>query len=84
MERRTSSREVLNLCGIKTTRSHCVFACQIAIIYIVIVACIINLSLGNGDSTLWTTLMSSSLGYVLPSPKLKVKKNDIINTTNPL
>ena len=25
----------------------------------------------HGDSTLWTALMSSSLGYMLPNPSLK-------------
>ena len=28
-------------------------------------------TVGHGDSTLWTALLSSSLGYLLPNPSLK-------------
>lgn len=49
------------------------FYCQVAILSIVIVACIINLSLGNGNLTLWTSLLSSSLGVLVPAPKLRKK-----------
>lgn len=47
---------------------------QIIIIYIVIVSCILNLSLKNGDSNLWTALLSSSIGYILPAPKITKRK----------
>ena len=33
-----------------------------------IVVSIYNLTVGHGDSTLWTALLSSSLGYLLPVP----------------
>jgi hypothetical protein len=48
-----------------------VFFAQVGIWYIVILAAIVNLSLNNGTSTLWTALLSSSLGYLLPNPKLE-------------
>ena len=51
-----------------------VFFTQIIIIYVVILTCIVNLSLGNGDSNLWTALLSSSLGYLLPNPSVKRQK----------
>ena len=41
------------------------------IIYIVVVTCIVNLSIDNGNSNLWTALLSSCLGYMLPNPRLK-------------
>ena len=49
------------------------FITQVIIIYIVIITCIINLSLANGDSNLWTALLSSCLGYMLPNPSIKNK-----------
>lgn len=52
-------------------RGHFGFWSQVIIIYIVVVTCIINLSIDNGNSNLWTALLSSSLGYLLPNPKLK-------------
>ena len=48
-----------------------VFLCQVIILYTVIVVSIYNLTVGHGDSTLWTVLLSSSLGYLLPNPSLK-------------
>lgn len=46
------------------------YSCQMIIIFIVVVAAILNLSLDNGNKIMWTSLLSSTLGYVLPSPKL--------------
>jgi len=51
-----------------------VYLCQVILLYIVIITCIINLSIDNGNSNLWTALLSSSLGYMLPSPSLKKRK----------
>ena len=36
-----------------------------------IVVSIYNLTVAHDDSTLWTALLSSSLGYLLPNPSLK-------------
>ena len=46
---------------------------QVIVIYLVIITCIVNLSLDNGDSNMWTALLSSSLGYMLPNPSMKKK-----------
>ena len=48
-----------------------VFLCQVIILYTVIVVSIYNLTVAHDDSTLWTALLSSSLGYLLPNPSLK-------------
>ena len=70
----TGSEPKWTVLGKKCQKSCLVFLCQIVIIYIVIIACIINLSVQNGESTLWTALLSSCLGYILPSPTLKRPK----------
>ena len=44
---------------------------MIIILYTVIVVSIYNLTVAHDDSTLWTALLSSSLGYLLPNPSLK-------------
>lgn len=62
------------ICGYGLDRSQVVYFSQIIIIYIMIITCIINLSIQNGDSNLWTALLSSCLGYILPSPKIKEKR----------
>ena len=59
----------------KTIKAECVFFCQFAIIAIVVLSCIINLSINrennNVDSSVWISLLSASIGYLLPAPSLK-------------
>ena len=57
--------------GRECPKEEIVFLCQVIILYTVIVVSIYNLTVGHGDSTLWTALLSSSLGYLLPNPSLK-------------
>jgi hypothetical protein len=60
-------------CGKKTPRSEVVFVCQVLILYTVIVVSIYNLTVESENSTLWTALLSSCLGYLLPNPTIKTK-----------
>ena len=64
----------VKLCSKESSKGHCVFACQMVIVYLVIITCIINLSIANGESNLWTALLSSCLGYILPAPSIKIKR----------
>ncbi len=54
------------------TSNEVLFFVQVIVIIIVIIASIINLSYQNGDSNMWTALLSCSIGYVLPNPKIKI------------
>jgi hypothetical protein len=56
-------------------KNEVIFICQVVILYIVIITCIANLSMRNGDSNLWTALLSSSLGIMLPQPTLSSHKH---------
>ena len=60
-----------HLFGNECPKDEIFFFCQVIILYTVIVVSIYNLPVGHGDSTLWTALLSSSLGYMLPNPSLK-------------
>jgi hypothetical protein len=42
-------------------------------LYTVIVVSIYNLTVESENSTLWTALLSSCLGYLLPNPTIKSK-----------
>src|SRR5271163_2162518 len=55
-----------------------IYYCQVVAIYIIVIACIVNLSLGGDKDTVWASVLSASLGYLLPSPKLKRSKNDTL------
>ena len=68
--RQHSFPPVFTALGRKFPRLEFVFFTQVILIYIIVTACIVNLSLGRGDSNLWTCLLSSCLGYLLPNPKL--------------
>ena len=57
--------------GKRVPREEIVFVGQMLVITIVILASVYNLSVGSGNDTLWTALLSSCLGYALPNPRLK-------------
>jgi hypothetical protein len=69
-------------CGKKTPRSEVVFLCQVLILYTVIVVSIYNLTVESENSTLWTALLSSCLGYLLPNPTIKSKHVYLILPSN--
>ena len=68
--------------GKKVRKLEIVFIFQVIILYIVIITCIINLSLKNGTSELWVSLLSYSLGCLLPSPKIKKLSLNNDNSSN--
>ena len=63
-----SRRKAWTCCETRVPKDEVVYICQIIAVYTVIIASIINLAIGSGDSNLWSALLSSCLGYILPSP----------------
>ena len=57
--------------GRRLPKNELVFIAQVVLIYIVVITSIVNLAMGNDGGKIWTALLSSSLGYLLPSPTLK-------------
>ena len=55
------------------------FFTQIIAVYMIIITSLVQISLRSPDKELWLNLLSSSIGYKLPSPGLKFKKQ-----TNPI
>lgn len=60
-----------HILGTRVPKTEIVYFCQMIIVYIIIIASIVNLSIKNGSTELWISLLSSCIGYALPSPKLK-------------
>ena len=59
----------------RVPKEEIVFLSQTLIISIVIISYIYNLSRSDRkDENIWTTLLGSCLGYMLPNPSLKSKK----------
>lgn len=66
-----SNGERWHLLGTRVPQAEIVYFCQMIIVYIIIITSIVNLSLQNGSTELWISLLSSCIGYALPNPKLK-------------
>lgn len=72
MERHSANgSERWELLGSKIPKSEIVYFCQMIVVFSIIITAIVNLSLDNGKSELWIALLSSSIGYSLPSPTMK-------------
>ena len=69
-----------NVFGKKIPKAEVVYISQILLIYIVSLACIINLSIGIEHRDFWIALLSSSIGYILPNPTLKTRGHDVRRT----
>ena len=59
------------LSGHVVAKAQIVFFCQVILVYIIVISSIVNISLGIGDQNIWIILLSSGLGYLLPSPSIK-------------
>lgn len=75
----TSEKSIWVLFGQRLPREEIVFFCQVIVIFTVIVCSIYNLSVSHPLESLWISLLSSSIGYLLPSPTLKGKKDVLPN-----
>lgn len=71
----TSSAQNWECFGKQIPKTEITYFSQIVLIFIIVIASLINISLGSKDTTLWITLLSSSVGYCLPQPKLKYNGN---------
>ena len=60
-----------HFCGHVLPRSEIVFFIQVTLVFIVAIVSIVNITVQHPDSQLWIALLSSSVGYLLPSPTLK-------------
>lgn len=69
-----SDREVWNVFGHSIPKLEVVYFSQVIALYLVICTCLINLSFSFEKTDLWCTLLSASIGYLLPNPSLKREK----------
>ena len=55
------------------------FTVQMLLLFVIVIASIINISLNDNNKEMWIGLLSSSKGYVLLNSKLKhVKTNSLV------
>ncbi len=79
----STSSSVWRIFGGRVPKSEIVFFSQIIICYVIILVSISCLAIGKPSSNdyLFIILCSSTLGYLLPSPKLQQKKDGLPNNT---
>lgn len=70
LDSRTSS----TTSDLKIPKNRWSFLAQIVVVYAIIITSLIQISLRSPDKELWLILLSSSVGYILPSPGLKFSK----------
>lgn len=64
------------ICG-KFPKEEIIYFCQVLAIYVVVSVCLVKLCIGDGNrDSLWASLLSGSIGYLLPAPYIRKKKND--------
>ena len=59
-----------NVFGSEVPKEEIVFFAQVILIYVIAITSIVNLTMEAKNDTLWTSLLSASLGYMLPAPQL--------------
>ena len=59
-----------NVFGSDVPKEEIVFFTQVILIYVIAITSIVNLTMDAKNDTLWTSLLSASLGYRLLAPQL--------------
>ena len=63
-----------NVFGSNVHKEVIVFFTQVILIYVIAITSIVNLTMEAKNDTLWTSLLSASLGYMIPAPQLNSHK----------
>lgn len=73
------------LMGKPFPRSEVRFFAQVIILYLVIITCLANLTFAEGRlDSLWVSLMSTSIGILVPSPYISQRLQTSTGTTSPV
>ena len=66
-------------CGTKFPKDKIIYFCEVLMESIVVITSIVNLCISDKNTCLWSSLVSGSVGYLLPSPLISNKKNGVIS-----
>lgn len=64
-------------CGARVPKNQVTYMTQVVLVYCIIAVSLTQLVRQSADSELWLVLLSTSVGYILPSPRLKFLKPKI-------
>ncbi|MCG7874886.1 MAG: hypothetical protein JAZ03_22070 [Candidatus Thiodiazotropha taylori] len=68
-------------CGARVPKNQVTYMTQVVLVYSIIAVSLSQLILQSSDRELWLILLSTSVGYVLPSPSLKFLKPKLFVTS---
>lgn len=51
-----------------------IFVAQVFLLFVVVITSLANLTIDNGNTNLWTMILTSCLGYMMPNPHIKTAK----------
>lgn len=73
-----SSRKIehWNLCGERLPRAEIIFFAQLLVSITLIIASIVMLSIHDNNRNFWMVILSSIVGYIMPSPSLPKSKSE--------
>ncbi len=75
LSRTNSGGERWSMFCAKFHKEQIIYFTQIFIVYTVIVVCLIKLSQADTPASVWASILGGSVGYILPAPKIKKRKN---------
>ena len=58
-------------CSGRAPKDEVIFICQVVTALIVIICGLLNITLTQENTSLWATLVSGAVGYLLPGPRLQ-------------
>jgi hypothetical protein len=59
------------LCCTKAPKDEIIYCCQLAVAIIIIIIGLANITFTDNDTCLWSILVSGSVGYLLPNPRIQ-------------
>lgn len=77
-QQRQDSNTRWTFLGTAIPKSEIVYFCQMFLVYLIVVTSIVNLSMNSGKTELWVSLLSSAIGYALPSPSLNKQQHECV------
>lgn len=81
-QQRQDSNTRWTFLGTAIPKSEIVYFCQMFLVYLIVVTSIVNLSMNSGKTELWVSLLSSAIGYALPSPSLNKQQHEWRHTSS--
>lgn len=69
------------ICWQDVPKLEVIYFTQITLIFTIVIVCIIKLSLDTNNCTIWASLLSGCVGYMLPAPTLHRQNEPLLSNS---